>query len=156
MAEKGKKAGRGKRAAKSAENAVNGAVKKRKAKRTTRRRAIAAADTPDVYSASLRHVRISPQKARLVMDLVRGLHVERALDILRFSPKKGSRLIEKLVRSAIANAQEKARVDVDRLVVQRCWVDGGRVMKRFMPRARGSADQILKRSAHMTVELIER
>jgi large subunit ribosomal protein L22 len=106
-----------------------------------------------VASATLRHVRISPQKARLVLGLIRGKEVERALDILRYTPKKGARLVSKLLKSAVSNAREKGGVDLDSLLVTGCWADTGRTMKRFMPRARGMATPILKRSSHITLVL---
>ena len=107
-------------------------------------------------SATLRHARMSAQKARLVINLVRGKQVEPALQILQYSPKKGSALVEKLLRSAIANARERAGLDVDKLWVTGGWVNEGPTMKRFMPRARGSADQIRKRSSHITVVVGEK
>ena len=110
----------------------------------------------ELASATLRHVRVSPQKARLIINLVRGKQVEPALQILRFSPQKGARFIEKLVRSAIMNAKETAGADVDKLWITRGWVDAGRTIKRYMPGARGSANPILKRSSHITVVVGER
>jgi large subunit ribosomal protein L22 len=107
-------------------------------------------------SATLRHVRLSAQKARLVINLVKGKQVEPALQILQYSPKKGAVLVEKLLRSAIANAREVAGLDVDKLWVTGAWVNEGPTMKRFMPRARGSADQIRKRSSHITVVVGEK
>ena len=107
-------------------------------------------------SATLRHVRLSAQKARLVVNLVRGKQVEPALQILQYSPKKGAVLLEKLLRSAIANARERAGLDVDKLWVTGGWVNEGPTMKRFMPRARGSADTIRKRSSHITVVVGEK
>ena len=106
-----------------------------------------------IASATLKDVRISPQKARLVLGLIEGKEVERALDILRFSPKKGSRLVSKLLQSAISNAREKGSVDVDSLLISGCWADPGGTMKRYMPRARGMATPILKRSSHITLVL---
>ena len=107
-------------------------------------------------SATFRHVRLSAQKARLVINLVKGEQVEPALQILQFSPKKGAVLVEKLLRSAIANARERAGLDVDKLWITGGWVNEGPTMKRFMPRARGSADQIRKRSSHITVVVGEK
>ena len=107
-------------------------------------------------SATLRHVRISPQKARLMVDLIRGKQVEPALQILRFNPRKGARLVEKLLNSAIANAREVKGADVDKLWVTQGWVNAGRTIKRYMPRARGSANTILKRSSHITVVVGEK
>jgi large subunit ribosomal protein L22 len=107
-------------------------------------------------SATLRHARLSAQKARLVINLVKGKQIEPALQILQFSPKKGAVLIEKLLRSAIANAREQRGFDVDKLWVTGGWVNEGPTMKRFMPRARGSADKIRKRSSHITVMVGEK
>lgn len=107
-------------------------------------------------AATLRHARLSAQKARLVINLVKGKQIEPALQILQFSPKKGAVLIEKLLRSAIANAREQKGLDVDKLWVTGGWVNEGPTMKRFMPRARGSADKIRKRSSHITVTVGEK
>jgi len=106
-----------------------------------------------VASATLRHVRISPRKARLMIDLVKGKQVDPALRILDFSPKKASALGRKLLRSAIANAVEKGEVDADSLWITGGWVDMGRTMHRFMPRAQGRATPIRKRSSHITILL---
>lgn len=106
--------------------------------------------------ATLRSVRISPQKARLVMDLIKGKQVEPALQMLKHSPRKGAVLINKLLRSAISNARERKGLNVDKLWITGGWVDEGPIMKRFMPRARGSADQICKRFSHITVVVSER
>lgn len=106
--------------------------------------------------ASLRHVRISPRKARLVVNLIKGKHVEEALQILRFAPKKGAKLASKLLLSAISNAKESGKVDVDKLWVRGGFVSMGRTIKRFMPRAQGRATPIKKRSAHITLLVGER
>lgn len=106
--------------------------------------------------ATARHVRISPRKARLVIELVKGRHVEEALKILRFTPKKGARITEKLLQSAIANARETKGADVDRLWVTGGSVGMGRTLKRFMPRAQGRATPIKKSSSHITIVLGER
>lgn len=101
-----------------------------------------------------RYVRISPFKARLVADLIRGKSVEEALAVLRYTPKKASRFIIKLVRSAMANAEQNHDVeDVDSLFVSRIFVDAGPTAKRIMPRAMGRATRIRKRTSHITVEL---
>ncbi len=110
--------------------------------------------------AVLRLARVSPQKARLVADLVRGRDVGEALEILAFTRKKSAVLIKKLVESAIANAEYKGErtnnyVDVDNLVVQEIFVDQGPTLRRFRPRARGMATKILKKTAHITVVLGE-
>jgi large subunit ribosomal protein L22 len=105
--------------------------------------------------AKLRFTRISPRKARLVADLIRGKRSEEALSILTFTPKAAARIIIKLLRSAIANADQK-KIDVDRLYVKTIMVDQGPTMKRFMPRALGRATTIRKRTSHITIVLDER
>ena len=105
--------------------------------------------------AKLRFTRIAPRKARLVADLIRGKRSEEALSILTFTPKAAARIIIKLLRSAIANADQK-KVDVDRLYVKTIMVDQGPTMKRFMPRALGRATTIRKRTSHITIVLDER
>jgi len=102
-------------------------------------------------SAIARGLRIGPQKARLVADQVRGKPVAKALDILNFSNKKGAGLIRKVLESAIANAENNEGADVDELRVHRIFVDEGVTLKRIMPRAKGRADRISKRSSHITV-----
>ena len=102
-------------------------------------------------SAKLKGAQISAQKARLVADQVRGRHVDEALDFLEFSPKKASRLVKKLLDSAIANAENNEGADVDELVISSVFVDEGRTMKRLRPRAKGRADRIFKRSCHITL-----
>lgn len=104
-------------------------------------------------AARLRSARISPQKARLVADQIRGKNVEEALDILTFSPKKAAHLIKKVLESAIANAEDQEGADVDELKVSQIYVDEGMTMKRIRPRAKGRADRILKRSSHITVKV---
>jgi large subunit ribosomal protein L22 len=105
--------------------------------------------------AVARDIRISPQKARLVADLIRGKDVETAINTLRFMPKKGARIIRKLVESALANAGQNEAIDVDTLYVKTIFVDGGPMLKRIRPRAQGRATRILKRSSHITVVLEE-
>ena len=102
-------------------------------------------------SAKLKGAQISAQKARLVADQIRGRQVDEALDLLEFSPKKASRLIKKLLDSAIANAENNEGADVDELVISSVFVDEGRTMKRLRPRAKGRADRIFKRSCHITL-----
>lgn len=106
--------------------------------------------------ASTRFVRISAQKARLVVDMIRGRRVEDALSVLDFTPKKAARIIAKTLRSAVANAEDTRNVDVDELIVTRCWVDEGPTLKRIRPRAQGRATKIAKRSSHITVVVDEK
>jgi large subunit ribosomal protein L22 len=103
--------------------------------------------------ASMKYVRTSPMKARRVVDLIRGQHVEEARRILRFSGLGASRDVEKLLNSAIANAESMPGVIADNLVVARAWVDVGPTLKRFRPRAYGRATRVRKRTSHVTVVL---
>lgn len=105
--------------------------------------------------AVARYVRISPQKARLVADLVRGKNIESAINALRFMPKKGARILRKVLESAVANASQNEAIDVDTLYVKKINVDGGPMLKRIRPRAMGRASRILKRTSHITVVLDE-
>jgi large subunit ribosomal protein L22 len=102
-------------------------------------------------SAVLRGVHLSPQKARLVADLVRGKKVGNALSILSFCPKRGAEIIKKVVESAIANAEHNEGTDIDELRVTSIYVDKGLVMKRIRPRAKGRAGRIIKPTCHITV-----
>ena len=99
----------------------------------------------------LKTARISPQKARLVADQVRGLPAERAVNLLKFSDKKAAHLIKKVVESAIANAENNAGADIDELKITKITVDEGPALKRFMARAKGRGTRILKRTSHITV-----
>lgn len=101
--------------------------------------------------AKHRYARTSAQKARLVADLIRGKKVAQALEILTFSNKKAALLVKKVLESAIANAENNDGADVDDLKITRIFVDEGPTMKRVMPRAKGRANQILKRTSHITV-----
>ena len=105
--------------------------------------------------AVLRYVRISPQKVRMLISAVKGRPVEEGLDILKFMPQKAAYLIEKVVRSAVANADQSPDIDVDALVIRNIIADQGPVLKRFRARARGRGTRILKRTAHITVVLAE-
>ena len=102
-----------------------------------------------------RSARISAQKTRLVADQIRGLPIARALNILTFSPKKAAFIMKKVVESAIANAEHNEGADVDELKVSTICVDEGMTMKRIMPRAKGRADRILKRSCHITITVAD-
>ena len=100
-------------------------------------------------SAVLRGVRLSPQKGRLVADLIRGMPVDRALDVLKFSPKRGAKIIKKVLESAIANAEHNDGADIDELKITRIFVEKGPVLKRFRPIAKGRGVQILKPTSHV-------
>jgi len=106
--------------------------------------------------AKHRFARTSPQKARLVADQIRGLPVSKALEILTFSPKKAAVLVKKVVDSAIANAEHNEGADIDELKIAKVFVDEGPTMKRIMPRAKGRADRIVKRTSHITVVVSDR
>jgi len=103
--------------------------------------------------AVLRHARISPQKARLVADQVRGMQVEKALNLLKFSNKKAAEMIKKVLDSAIANAEHNDGADIDELTVSTIMVDTGPTLKRIKTRAKGRADRMFKRSCHITVKV---
>ena len=105
--------------------------------------------------AKLKGARLSAQKARLVADQIRGKAVEEALLVLTYSPKKGAAIIKKVLNSAIANAEHNEGADVDELKVSTIMVDEGMTMKRIMPRAKGRADRILKRSCHITITVAD-
>ncbi len=105
--------------------------------------------------AKLKYARISAQKARLVADQIRGQHVEQALHILTFSTKKGAALIKKVLESAIANAEHNAGADIDELKVESIQVNEGPTMKRMMPRAKGRANRIMKRTSHISLTVAE-
>ena len=100
-------------------------------------------------TAKLRGVRLSPQKGRLVADLIRGKTVENALNILQFSPKRGAVIIRKVLESAIANAEHNAGADIDELKVTTICVEKGPVLKRFMTRAKGRGVKIIKPTCHI-------
>jgi len=101
--------------------------------------------------ATVRYVRITPQKARRAIDLIRGRQVDEARRILKFSTLGASRTLAKALDSAIANAEQRPGVVAQNLVVDRAWVDEGPSLKRFRPRAQGRAYQVLKRTSHITV-----
>ncbi|HKJ22723.1 MAG TPA: 50S ribosomal protein L22 [Gammaproteobacteria bacterium] len=106
-------------------------------------------------SATLKYARLSPQKARLVADQIRGKTVEQALNILTFSNKKSAAVVKKLLESAIANAEHNDGADIDELKVTEIFINQGPTLKRLRPRARGRADRILKPTAHLTVTVAE-
>ncbi len=102
-----------------------------------------------------KHVGISAQKVRLIVDLVRGMPVNDAISTIEYTPKAGSRYVGKLLNSAVANASTREGIDVDTLYVKKIYVDEGPTMKRFRARSMGRGTRILKRSCHITVVLDE-
>ncbi len=106
--------------------------------------------------ASLKYLRVSPRKARLVANLIRGKDLDEALQLMRFTRRKAARPVFKLLKSAEANADQTGSVDIDNLYVKTITVDPGPTMKRMMPRAMGRATLIRKRTSHITVVLDER
>ncbi|MCR6104824.1 50S ribosomal protein L22 [Salipaludibacillus agaradhaerens] len=106
--------------------------------------------------AVAKQVRIAPRKVRLVADLIRGKEIGEAISILRHTPKKASPVIEKLLNSAMANAEHNYEMEPDNLVVSQAYVDEGVTLKRFRPRAMGRASRINKRTSHITVVLTEK
>jgi len=103
--------------------------------------------------AVARHVRISPMKARRVVDLVRGLPATEALTVLKFAPQAASEQVYKVVASAVANAENNERLDPESLLIKAAYVDEGPTLKRFRPRAQGRAYRIRKRTCHITIEV---
>ncbi|MBS4175706.1 50S ribosomal protein L22 [Bacillus sp. FJAT-49736] len=106
--------------------------------------------------AVARTVRIAPRKARLVVDLIRGKQAGEAIAILNFTPKAASPIVEKVLKSAIANAEHNYDLDVNSLVVTEAYVNEGPTLKRFRPRAMGRASQINKRTSHITIVVSEK
>lgn len=105
------------------------------------------------FRATHRHARVSARKVRPLADLIRGKRADVALDILKFQPQRGARLLEKVLKSALGNAEDRRAPNVARLVVTDARIDGGPMFKRIRPRARGMAHVIKKRMAHITVEV---
>jgi len=119
------------------------------------------ADAPAPARAQARYVRVTPMKARRVVDLIRGQQADEALAVLRFAPQSASEPVYKVLASAVANAryraeQESRRLDVEDLVVQTAFVDEGPTLKRFRPRAQGRAFRVRKRSSHITIVVAPR
>lgn len=106
--------------------------------------------------ASLNYARVGSQKARLVADVVRGKNVSDALKTLTYLNKKSAEMIKKLIESAVANAEQKQTMNIDKLYVKSIWVDQGPVLKRFRPRAQGRAFGVRKKTSHINVILEER
>ena len=106
--------------------------------------------------AVAKYVRIAPRKVRVVMDLIRGKNVAEAFAILKFTPKVGADAIEKVLKSAVANAENNFDMNVDKLYVSSAFVDQGPTLKRIHPRSRGQAFKILKRTSHVTIVVDEK
>ena len=106
--------------------------------------------------AVAKFVRITPRKVRVVLDLIRGKNVAEAFAILTFTPKAGAVVVEKVLRSAVANAENNYDMDVDKLVIKTAFADDGPTMKRIHPRSRGQAFKILKRTSHVTIVVDEK
>lgn len=106
--------------------------------------------------AILKYARISPRKVKIVLDLIRGKDAATAMGILKNTRKAASEYLIKLLASAIANAETNNEMDGSKLYVSECFVCPGPTLKRMMPRARGSADRILKRTSHVTIKLCEK
>jgi len=112
-------------------------------------------DTDEVRTAFARatHVRVTPMKARRVVDLIRDMPAQQALAVLKFAPQAASEPVAKVLASAIANAEHNFSLDPETLVISRAYVDEGPTLKRFQPRAQGRAYRIRKRTSHITIEL---
>lgn len=109
----------------------------------------------EASKAVLKNLRIAPRKVRLVVNLVKGKPVQYALELLKNTNKRSAPIVAKMIVSAIANATNKATVDVDRLIVSEGFVNGGTSLKRWLPRAQGRATPIQKRTSHITIKLKE-
>jgi large subunit ribosomal protein L22 len=105
------------------------------------------------YTSTYRYARISARKVRPLADMIRGKHADEALDLLRYQPQRGARLLEKVLKSALGNAEDRRATNVSELVVVDARVDGGPMFKRIRPRARGMAFLIKKRTAHIRVSV---
>lgn len=120
----------------------------------TREKGIARRENRDKRPhATARHIRLSPRKAGIVLDLIRGEQVDKALAILNFTPKAASPVISKVLNSAIANAVNNQEMDRDSLYVAECYANPGPTLKRYVARSRGSASPMLKRTCHISVVL---
>ena len=106
--------------------------------------------------AVAKYIRITPRKVRIVLDLIRGKNVAEAFAILKFTPKAGADVVEKVLRSAVANAENNFDMDADKLFVKTAYADQGPTLKRIHPRSRGQAFKILKRTSHVTIVVDEK
>jgi large subunit ribosomal protein L22 len=116
---------------------------------------MSAVETPREVRAQAKYVRMSPRKARLVAEHIRGRSVPEARAVLAFTPKEAAAVLEKVLQSAVSNAEANHGVAEDRLYVKAAWVDGGPVLKRWRARARGRVARIRKRTCHITLQLAE-
>ena len=107
------------------------------------------------YEATHRHARISARKVRPIADLIRGKHADEALDILKYMPQRGARLLEKVLNSALGNAEDRRATNIDNLIVIDARVDGGPMFKRVRPRARGMAFMVKRRMAHIHIKVAD-
>lgn len=106
--------------------------------------------------SSISYLRVAPRKVRVVADAIRGLNVNKAIEVLEFAHKRSAPILTKMLRSAVANADQKKTIDVDNLYVKHISVDQGPTLKRFMPRAMGRASEIRKKTSHVNLVLAER
>ena len=111
---------------------------------------------PRSVKATAKTVRVTSRKAKLVLDLIRGKDVKEAMAILKFTPSNAAEITYKVVKSAVANATHNLQMDESKLYIKECYANEGVTMKRFMPRAKGSASSIMKRTSHITVVVDER
>lgn len=118
--------------------------------RPSARRVNLLGDRPGSFAIA-KHVRMSPMKVRRVVDIVRGLDVTEALEVLQFAPQAAAEPVRKLIASAAANAEDTDNLRIDDLYISKAFVDSGMTMRRIRPRAKGSASQILKRASHITI-----
>ncbi|HFL8824196.1 MAG TPA: 50S ribosomal protein L22 [Candidatus Azoamicus sp. OHIO1] len=109
-----------------------------------------------IVKSVVKNARISQRKVRFVVDRIRGISVERAIDFLNFSNKKASFILKKLLRSAVANAEHNYGLDIDELFVHCVYVNKATMLKRFKPRAKGRSNRIVKRSCHIFIGIKER
>lgn len=107
-------------------------------------------------TATLRYAMVAPRKVRIVIDLIRNKSVKEALAILKYTPKRGAKIVEKLLKSAISNAENNHNMDSEKLYIAEIYANGGPMLKRIRPRAQGRAFLIRKRTSHITVVLKER
>ena len=104
-------------------------------------------------TSTLRYARISPQKTRLIIDMIRGSNVLKAMKLVQFLPQKAAKIVRKILDSAVANAENNFGLDIDDLKVTRAFVNEAPTLKRFRARARGRGTRILKRNSHITIEI---